>query len=220
MKRRFDGVAPWAKPAQGIPPGAGVETSTPTRTADFVADVAVPLLQAGITGGLVGAVVVLAIAGLAPDFSGDLLQVWAAAALLVATVAWVILLRQTRRLLWGIERLTGLDLDQDGAVGKPGHLVFVNRQKARQEAEKTRQDAEWRQFLGFVARLGVKGTTLAAWEGQIGRDNYQEWRDCLIDYGFAQWNSYRANGQPNTTQGWRLVTEPADILAQLTVDKG
>jgi hypothetical protein len=98
---------PWAKPTQRVPEVAELETSTPARPADLVADLVVPLGQAMITGALLGGVFVLALDELVPSFDGDLLKVWGMATLGISALAWVLLLADTRRLLWAIGRLTG-----------------------------------------------------------------------------------------------------------------
>jgi hypothetical protein len=182
-------------------------------------DFLVPAAQAGLTGLLLGALLAALLWLFVPDLEAHPLAIWAGATLVIVAVAWLLLLVDTRKLLWNIERLTGQDLDGDQEIGRPGHLVFVNRERAKQRAEKDRKEAEWRAFLGFVSRLGVKGTTLAVWESEIGRDRYNEFRDALIDYGFARWRSYKSNGTPNTTQGWYLLDEPEDILAQLQIER-
>jgi hypothetical protein len=196
-----------------------VSTSAPARPATFIGDVLVPGAQAAITGSLVGAALTIGVA-LFTDYEDNLLALWLGLALGITTLAWVILLLDHRRLLWAVERLTGVDIDQDGSTGKPGaHLVWVNRQKANQRAEEARREAEWLIFLGFISRLGVKGTALATWEKELGRDRYNEFRDALVDYGLAKWRSYNANGRPNTSQGWELVGTPEETLAQLEIER-
>ena len=55
-----------------------------------------------------------------------------------------------------------------------------------------------------------------AWEGELGREVYQDYRDTLIRIGWARWNSTRANGKPNERRGWELTTDPAEILKRIS----
>jgi hypothetical protein len=216
--KRFDGVAPWARNDQApiLPEGTELERTQPSRPAELGADVIVPLGQAMITGALGGGVATLLLAGLSPHFSGNLLHVWAAVALAVATLTWLVLLRESRSLLWGIERLTRLDLDRDGTAGKPAErLVLLNAGMARQEAAEREKAERVSDFARFVRRLPAKGTALRAWEGEIGRADYQEYRDVLIRLGWARWNSIGPDGEPNERQGWELVMDAGDILKRI-----
>lgn len=221
MPKWYDGLTPWAQTAQQsqeIPPGSEVESATPARAADLVADLLVPLGQAAVTGGLLGGLFVFLLAEVG-GFKGDLVKVWALASLAVAAVAWVILLLDSRRLLWALERVTGRDLDGDRQVGEPQErLVFLNRERARQDAAQARRADEWSTFVSFVKALQHRGTGYDAWESVIGRGRYVEYRDALIDYGLARWRSYGPNGRPNFKQGWKLTASPEDILERLECD--
>lgn len=210
----FKKAQPWA--AGGQPAvGAEVETS-PTRAADLVADLLVPVGQALVTGALAGGLVVFGFSEVAPGWDVNHVKAFAGVALTVAAVTWGLLLVDTRRLLWGIERVIGLDLDRDGHQGEPQErLVVVNAGKAQEQASERRQTERASQFAQFVAALPARGTAARTWEKNLARDTYQDYRDTLIRLGWAEWNSTKRNGQPNERRGWRLVWDVQDILARL-----
>jgi hypothetical protein len=218
MNRRFDRATPWAQPVQqpaAIPPGVEAETSTPARPAGFVSDVLVPLVQALITGALLAGVVVFAVAR--TDYDGDLLGLWGILALTISSVAWLVLLGQTRRLLWVLERVTGADLDGDGVKGKPQErVVIVNAARAQAEAAQQENADRASQFAQFVAALPTKGTAARVWEGELGRETYQQYRAALIRLGWAKWNSLDGDGQPNERKGWALTIPAEDILKRIS----
>jgi hypothetical protein len=65
----------------------------------------------------------------------------------------------------------------------------------------------------FVWWSEIEGTGYDVWESELGRTRYTAWRDSLIQAGWAEWNSYGANGEPNNTQGWHLLA-PADVICE------
>lgn len=205
---------PWQRGEQqrpAIPAGHELETAIPARPANLASDVAVPLLQAAVTGALVGLLAL--IAGSLARWDVDPLRLWAAVALAVAVVAWLVLLGQTRRLLWAVERLVGLDLDGDGRQGEPcERVVIVN---GRRPGDRPARREELTGMMGFVARLQIKGAALRDWEGELGRDTYNRYRDALISSGWADWKSYGADGKPNERQGWDLTADVAEVLEHI-----
>jgi len=212
--KRYDSVQPWQDGKTASPAG-DYETIEP-RSADLVGDLVVPVGQMAVTSALLGGVVAWLVGQLVPAASGHLFEVWLGAALLTGAVSWLLLLTGTLRRL---ETRIGVDLDGDGQVGPPQErLVFVGRERARAESAQARREDEWSQFVQFVRELPHRGTAVAAWQKTLGRDRYQTYRDALLDYGFARWNSYKDNGKPNTSQGWSLVVDVADILSQLHTD--
>jgi hypothetical protein len=167
--KRYNGM-PWVQPAQvGTMPPAEVETTAPARPASFIADVVVPLVQAVVTGALVAGVVT-AIA--ASRGSGNLFALWGGLTLGISAIAWLVLLFDTRRLLWGIERLTGLDLDRDGTKGKPEQERRTIEVHLKQGGTTRIIGADWLgldddKLLMLAADL-VRGRRLA--ESDLGRD--------------------------------------------------
>lgn len=212
--KRYNAVA-WKEERGTIPPGTQVETAVPARVASFTADLVVPLGQAVVTGAFVAGLATFAADRLGYD--GDLVVWFLGWALAVSGLAWVVLLREHRRLLWVLERATGADLDRNGHVGKPAErVVIVNagsgqREQGRREEEQRRSD-----FASFVAGLDVRGTALREWERDIGREKYQEFRDVLIRCGWARWVSVKRDGTPNEKQGWELTKPVSEILDRVS----
>jgi len=187
-----------------------MERQEPARAASFVADVGVPLTQAAITGAVVSGLVVFLVSELAPGFDADLVKVWFGLALAISAFAWLVLLMDTRRLLWAVERVLGADLDGDRHLGKPKERVVVLNAGRGQGAAAGREDvSRLRGFASFVARLPHKGTQLRSWEKELGRDVYQMYRDSLLDAGFARWRS------DDERQGWELSVPVREILSRL-----
>ena len=99
-----------------IPENTEQERREP-RGASFVSDVAVPVCQSVFTGLLCGAVVAFVVGR--TSWRGDVGSVFVGVALFSGLLSWLALLGQTRRLLWGVEKLVRRDLDHDGTVGRP-----------------------------------------------------------------------------------------------------
>jgi len=190
-----------------------IAPATPARQASLAADVGVPVLQSLITGALTGAVVTFLAYQLAPGLDASPFVMWASVSLAISTASWLVLLRETRALLWTAEMKSGRDLDGDGVVGKPSERVIVlNGSKIT--VPETPKPQETSGFELFVRGLAIKGTAERGWT-DIGSKRYAEYRDLLLDHGLARWNSYGVNGKPNKTQGWELTTSADVILKAL-----
>jgi len=101
--------------AGSLPAGATWERREPSRTAEMSGDVLVPLAQSGVTA-VVGGVVGLLVAGpVAAGVAGGL----------AFGASWLLLLADHRRALWMVEKISGVDLDNDGQVGDPGQAKRV-----------------------------------------------------------------------------------------------
>lgn len=104
-------------------------------------------------------------------------------------------------LLDALERWTGKDIDGDGKIGGDG-LVLVR-------ARNTPADDKLRDDLAtFLAGCAVD-TSARRWEPELGRARYQQWRDMLINGGWAKWRS------EDQRAGWELTATPAEIGAAL-----
>lgn len=194
---------------EAIAPGAEYERREPTREPTLVGDVAVPGLQALVTGAVLGAAGG-ALAGLAG--ADRWLPVSVAVGGAVTGLAWLVLLSEQRRLLWRVETIIGADLNQDGAVGKPtgapegeprDRLVLLHSNTERNRSPIRRQ------FEQFVRGCDAHGTAQNYWEstGGLDRDTYLRFRDSLMRLGWAEW---RSTGAPN--QGWELTADPDVII--------
>lgn len=197
-----------------LPPGTMMSTSVPARAPGFISDVVVPVMQAAFTGALIATALTFFVWKTGIDW--DLLSVWAGAALLIATLAWPFLLKDTRKLLWAIENLIGQDLTGDAQVGKPTERLVVVNAPGSQEAMKAQNAAQEASSLAqFVAALPVQGTDLRTWEPRIGRAAYQMYRDVLISVGWARWKKLKADGSPHERGGWELVEDVEEILKRI-----
>jgi hypothetical protein len=99
-----------------VDPGVEYEKRSPARDASIESDVAVPGAQSAITAVILGSGggAFAAVAGAPKPL---LIGVGIGAA--AATISWLSLLADHRRLLWSFESVTGADIDGDGNVGKP-----------------------------------------------------------------------------------------------------
>ena len=70
------------------------------------------------------------------------------------------------------------------------------------------QGADRGDFETFVRGCAVD-TSLRRWEGDLGREGYERYRDVLIRLGWAEWRS------KDRRQGWALVGDPGEILAAM-----
>jgi len=206
---RYDETAAAPKGVD-VGPGRWVRTQAPARAAGLVSDVAVPFLQSLLTGVLLGGVVSFVVSR--SQWGGDVGILFVGLVLVVACLCWLVLLGQHRALLWATERLTGQDLDGDRQLGKPRErLVVVNAERERRSNEGAAQEARVSQFVDFVSRLPMRGTSLRAWEKHLGRDVYCEYRDVLFRLGWAAWRS------DDQRQGWELVVPVEHILTRVRV---
>ena len=82
---------------------------------DLVSSVFVPLLQSIITSLLCGSVG----ASLAYCFNWPVLKVFSVTTSVLAAGVWIILLWDSRQILWSVEKLIGRDFNRDGKVGRP-----------------------------------------------------------------------------------------------------
>jgi hypothetical protein len=99
-----------------VDPGVEYERRTPARDASIESDVAVPAAQSVITALLLGSGggAFAAVAG-APRS----LLIGVGVGATAATISWLSLLSDHRRLLWTFETVTGQDVDGDGSIGQP-----------------------------------------------------------------------------------------------------
>ena len=228
MGRKFL-VQPWAMAQpQAMEPPADSITEAPARAASFVSDLVVPLTQAAVTGGLAALLVTLILCELFDWLTAfttilPVISPWRLGGVLwlaCSTLAWAVLLRQTRRLLWAKETRTGRDLDGDGVVGPPPktkeRVVIVNAGQAQADAASRAGAERASEFSRFIAAIPKEGTSLGAWESELGRETYNDFRDALIRLGWARWKSTKRSGEPNKTKGWTLTLDVTEILSRIS----
>lgn len=180
-------------------------------------DVAVPAAQAGISG-IVGALIGITVGIL---INTGIAYLALSGFVVGITLIWALSLWQSHRLLWIIERITRLDLDNDQQIGAPtGHKLLINPGQAR--AKTTRAQAETQKriyvsdLLDFWTRCNMIGTSqrdhgIEAGSGAALR-RYEEMRDILFNLGLAEWKNPQSHNA-----GWRVVGDldhGAQILAQ------
>ena len=174
-----------------------METAIPARPASIVADLLVPLGQALVTGGLLAGLLVF----VSPRWSraGPLTcsRCGRSRRLAITASAWLVLLGQTRRLLWAVERLTGRDLDGDGQAGEP-QVIRVEVTNGKQEVYLDLPGKP--QALATLARGVLNGRSFAedTWSGRGGlfsRSEFRQLRDTLIERGLAVWRNPNAKAQ-------------------------
>jgi len=184
----------------------GLEVSRPARELSFEADFLVPAMQATFTGLVSGSAVGFIGARLTGAPLGD---AWATSVVTCIALAWFWRLAVVTGTLYNVERIAGLDINRDGVTGKPnGHIVALNPyQGQRAQQRDNREGVE--SVFGWFAQGCALDTSMATWEPQIGRDQYQEWRDLLINSGYARWKGR------SPTAGWELTAEPSEIVAAL-----
>jgi hypothetical protein len=201
---------------------SNMETTTPVRPAGLVPDLLVPLGQALVTGGLLASAVTVIVGQTDWRHSGSLGALWIGITLFVTALAWLYLLRDSRRLLWSLERLTGKDIDQDGRVGEPEPqtIEVVIQQSSHQRII----SAGW---LGLtddqIVMLAVdltRGRSLA--EGDLGKDKvifprginqYRDVRGKLVESGLLELVNPAA-----PAQGYRVTRAGRAVFKRLAQD--
>lgn len=186
-----------------------VYQARPARPASVAADVAVPGLQALISGLIAGALTLAG--GLAFDYP---LEYAGAVALAVLAIAWALLLADHRRLLWAVENLTRRDLDGDGATGEPAAAEparLILEVKHTGTGDKRGLDfhhlgIDAHAFL-LWARAALEGQTLAvgAWVGR-GRPFSRGQYDALM--GELERAGIIRLTDPKNPQSGRELTAP------------
>lgn len=194
---------------------------TPARDPTPSGDVAVPFLQALISG------IVVNVLGLAVLLAtgGEWRFAFVAGAA-VAAVAWFSLLSDNRRLLRVTERIIGIDgLGEprsagDGYIGEPAGSAEIGVRLRVDEDEATTKyghlpiDVE---ALRVVARGVLDGQSFAVstWTGRgkpLSRAQFEELRGWLFKQGYARWENpdNHAQGVAFTAKGlalWRALVE-------------
>jgi len=180
---------------QSVP--ALVERRRPARPGSFESDLLVPLAQSAVTGLLVGSVsggLAWAAGAPRPGLIG------AVAGGVVLAAVWMLALVDRRALLWEIETVAGLDLNDDGIVGKPEEPVRVEIQERQ---GRTLRFVDLPAKPDQIARLaagvlGGRSFSEASWTGRgrpFSRRQFARLRDEMIRRGLAMWVRPRAHAQ-------------------------
>jgi hypothetical protein len=184
---------------------------SPSHAPTMQGDVAVPVAQSIITGLLLGGPVgaVLVYVTQLP---------WYAALCAVCAVmacAWLVLLVDHRRLLWGIERITHTDIDGDREVGPPeelrvelSHTDAVGNYHAQILSIPGIEADRLRQFAAAVT--SGKGLAVNAWTGSGALFTRSEYDRLLAELQRA---GLAAKGAG--VSGWALTRPGRAVLAEV-----
>ncbi len=185
-----------------------IPTRAPTVQADFV----VPALSGLLLGALAAIVPALLLAALL----GAFWAAWLGFASVFCTVAILWRLGVIDRSLWATEEIettatapevpAGLEMP---ALPAPQTPVLLNPYQGRATRDAERREETQSDFARFVEGC-ADDTTLRRWEPEIGRRQYQEWRDLLISAGWADWKN-----PANQRDGWSLSAPAATIIEAL-----
>lgn len=188
---------------------AALHTATPTRAPAALADVGVPLMRAIISGLFVGSTMT-AIAFAVLRLPVWPWREWLAVVMLSATVAWLRDSAWAQSTIWRHEQTTGQDLDGDGEVGKPDVRLLPINPRAGQAAQARQAEREYREAFARFIHGCESDSSLRRWEREIGREQYETWRDTLIASGYAAWANERDH-----RAGWRLTLDAGLVVAGL-----
>jgi hypothetical protein len=185
----------------------------PHVESDFVTPVLQSLFS-GVTGGI--------LTGALAEIAGwpKPLLIGLAGGAGVLGLTWFILLREHRDLLWEIERVTGADIDRDGAVGEP-HSVEADIEPRSTRVEITERkpghtrmrfvdvplsDAE----LEAVARAVLVQREAFSQRGLgdiLSQDQYRETYQALLDGGLLRYKGKNAQAGVELTGAGRAFLE-------------
>jgi len=190
---------------------------TPFRKQDIPSDVWVPLLQSLITGIL--AAVVFSV--ITPQIAGWPWYAGLIIGLFVLAMAWTILLWAGRSMLWVIEEVTGVDINQDGHIGKPDTPLTKIEVK---DGHSTRLadlpgDEDLTKFCRWVA-AGDSFSERTAQACGYGVTNFRKLRDIFISRRWAYWKNPASpqQGIELTLGGRHIIRELGAALSPISQD--
>lgn len=162
-------ITPWDTPLNSAPGTFYAERRRPARPANIESDVLVPALQAGLVAGGVAVLALYAALayGLLSWHAACAVGVLAGGMWFAGALFW------GRQLLWIVESVSNLDIDHDGAVGKPPApaptTLVVSLEKGRQQFLAELGGIEAARLHEF-ARQVAAGRSLAvnSWTGSGG----------------------------------------------------
>lgn len=196
-----------ASQAQVVPDWLEYSIETPGRKPSAVADVAVPLLQAIISGVIAG---IGASIGTAKLTDLDPALIGPVAGLLVTGAVWARLLTDSRRLLRRIETWSRRDLDGDGKIGDPGRQETVRLEMHTHTgsghktifSEVPVSKAKLKTWAQGVT--GGRSLALGSWTGSKGpfsRSEYDALMDAMDKARVVAWNN------PDEPRSGRTLTK-------------
>jgi len=181
-------------------------TAAPRRALSFEGDVAVPFMQSLISGlmlAIIGTGVLWGFLGL------DFAKTFTISLSLGVAACWLWRLDVVTQTLWAVEEFAGLDLDRDGAVGKPQSIRLEIQQGNRTEfadIDGLEDLQRLRQFaiLGLTNRLNER---MVKKEFDWSREHWQGIRDDIIARGWATWSG--------GTESIRLTDQGQGVMREI-----
>ncbi len=178
------------------------EQMEPAREGSVHSDVLVPLFQSLITGFFGGAILALVTWYFIAQDAEYALYAFGISLVVIATVVWMGLLDDHKRLLWRVERLVGKDFDGDGVVGEPETLrieLTTTNEEGFQSMEILDLPGDAHKLREFAcAVLAGRAISLASWTGHGGLYSRREFivlRDELLHRGWMAWRNPHAPAQ-------------------------
>jgi hypothetical protein len=209
----------------GLPAGFSAERQSPAFLPTKESNVIVPLLEALITGAFVGICTMAIVPFIDFRFGPYIIRGgfwnglgWGGALFIGASfVQWIRLTGNYRNLLWRLETVSGVDVDNDGDIGQPAppHKVQVQvEQGSRWQFEDLPGDAHalW-QFADDVTNERVSFSEAGARKSGYGAENYGRLRDVFIKRGWAGWRDVM-----NRQQGVELYRNGRSVLKAISSD--
>ncbi len=187
------------------------EQMEPAREGSVHSDVLVPLFQSLITGFFGGAILALVTWYFIAQDAEYALYAFGISLVVIATVVWMGLLDDHKRLLWRVERLVGKDFDGDGTIGEPEHLVVeIHRPGPYGEnADFLHLGVDKERFTEFVRGiLSGEPVTVARWTGSgrtFRRGEFEKLRSELMERGILRWRGARNQGADLTPEGKEIL---------------
>jgi hypothetical protein len=194
-----------AATVEPLPGWQEVTFEEPGRSPSPIADVAVPFLQAIISGILAGAGAAIGAAKLA---NVDPALIGSVVGLVVSGVVWSRLLVDTRRLLRKMETWTREDLDGDGVAGEPQTETIrlemhTHKPSGRQTLFSDVPVSKAKFKLWAQGVTGGRSLALGSWTGSKGpfsRSEYDALMDAMDRARVVAWNN------PDSPRSGRKVT--------------
>ena len=197
------------------------ELRSPARKPTPRSDWATPLLQSVTISVLLGLL-----------FGGVLLMAeknwrlgagtFAAVFLMTAPVTFILLMNRAYRSTFHVLHHTPHRPPEDvRPIVASSSGKYTNQQEAPANVSDAHKDDldkcpfQTKTMRWFVWWAEREGTGYDVWEKNLGRTRYTAWRDALIKAGWAEWNSYGADGKPAPTQGWRLLAPATTICDKI-----
>jgi hypothetical protein len=193
-----------------------VTYTEPARPANTEGDVAVPLLQALITGALTGTVTLILMAMFFDTLKANvwpelrfwhLIYTWLGTTATVTLAKWRDLLDDSRDLLRKMETYVGRDIDGDGHVGEPKRirLEMIDKRDGKNKQIFEELDIDPLALETFM-RAALNGQTLAVsrWTGRNGlftRSEFDQLTATFRRAGILAWDGSKNQGHILTRAG-------------------